>query len=368
MKFTCAKTILSEAISVCSHAVSSKSGDSVIEGILIRCGEDVRLTGYNYKIGITKSIDANIARRGQAVINARVLGDIVRKLAGETVTIDVDERPAVTITCGAAKFNIMAMNAADYPSLPEVEKYCGINFTNTSLKSIINQTIFAVSDNENKPTHTGALFELQENQLTVVGVDGYRMAVRNESVITTLPEARFIVPGDALKELSRILPDNEEPCCVFTTKKFALFEFDTVTVVSRLLEGEFINYKAAIPANQPIALRLDKSELIHAVERVSIIISERLKTPVRCLFEGTSLKLTCITSMGRSYDELTIPQCSETVEIGFNNAYLLDALKACPEEEIIFEMKSGLSPCTIRPVEGNSFVYLILPVRLKAGE
>ena len=368
MKFSCAKALLSDAISVVSHAVSPKAGDSIIEGILIKCGSDVRLTGYNYKIGITKTIDATVYSRGVCVINGRILGDIVRKSAGETITIEVDDRPSATITCGASVFNIMAMPAIDFPQLPEVEKGSGISFTNTSLRNLINQTVFAVSDNENKPTHTGALFELEETMLTVVGVDGYRMAVRHEPVITTLSEARFIVPGDALKEISRILPDNDEMCCIFTNKKFSLFEFDTVTVVTRLLEGDFINYKAAVPQSQPIALRLDKSELIRAVERVSIIISERLKTPVRCLFEGTTLKLTCITSMGKSYDELIIPQCSETVEIGFNNSYLLDALKACPDEEIMFEMKSGLSPCTIRPVEGNSFVYLILPVRLKAGE
>jgi DNA polymerase-3 subunit beta len=279
MKFTCAKTILSEAISVCSHAVSSKSGESVIEGILFRCGEDVRMTGYNYKVGITKAIDADVSRRGQAVINARVLGDIVRKLVGETVTIDVDERPSVTITCGAAKFNIMAMSASDYPTLPDVEKYCGINFTNSSLKSIINQTIFAVSDNENKSTHTGALFELQENQLTVVGVDGYRMAVRQESVITTLPEARFIVPGDALKELSRILPDNDEPCCVFTTKKFALFEFDTLPWYPVCLKAILSIIKPLYPQISPSLCALISQNLSLPLKEFRLLFPSVLRLP-----------------------------------------------------------------------------------------
>ena len=216
MKFSCAKTLLSDAISVVSHAVSPKAGDSIIEGILIKCGSDVRLTGYNYKIGITKTIDATVYSRGVCVINGRILGDIVRKSAGETITIEVDDRPSATITCGASVFNIMAMPAIDFPQLPEVEKGSGISFTNTSLRNLINQTVFAVSDNENKPTHTGALFELNETMLTVVGVDGYRMAVRHEPVITTLPDARFIVPGDALKEISRILPDNDEMCCILS--------------------------------------------------------------------------------------------------------------------------------------------------------
>ena len=368
MKFTCAKTELYEAISVCSHAVSPKNGDSIIECILIRCGAGVTLTGYNYKIGIVKSLNATIQKQGNVVINGRVFGDIIRRLAGEIVTIEVDERPSMTITCGGSRFNIICLPADEFPELPEVEQSAAIDFTNRTLKELINQTVFAVSENENKPTHTGALFELENNMLTVVGVDGYRMAIRHQPVITALQSARFIVPGYALKEISRILPDDDEPCCIFGTRKFAQFEFDSVKVITRLLEGEFLNYRSAVPNSQPIRLKMDKNELIRAVERVAVIISERLKTPVRCLFEGNTLKLSCITSLGKSYDELIIPECPETVEIGFNNMYLLDALKNCPDDEIIFEMKSGLSPCTIRPVEGDDYVYLILPVRLKAGE
>ena len=369
MKFSCAKTELSEAIAVCSHAASSKSTDPILEGLLFNVDERVRITGYNLKLGISKTIDASVYKTGAFVLNARVLGDIVRKMAGDTITFTINEMPNAEISCGAAKFTIMAQPADEYPVIPEVEKDCGISLKNPLLKQMIDQTVFAVSTNENKPTHTGVLFEVENGELTMCAVDGYRLAVRSEKVATlNAEEFRFIVPGESLREISRILPDDENDCVIYTTRKFALYEFSDVTVITRLLEGEFINYKAAIPKDQPISLRMDRQELISAIERVSIIITERLKTPVRCKFEDTSLTLNCVTPMGTSLDEIVIPKCAIPVEIGFNNSYILDALKAATGEFILFEMRSALSPCTIRPVEGDAYVYLVLPVRLRAGD
>ena len=170
-------------------------------------------------------------------------------------------------------------------------------------------------------------------------------------------------------DLYRILPDGEDKLCtVYPQKKHVMFSFESVSMTTRLLEGEFLNWRSAIPAEQPINLRVNRAELISAVERVSLIISERLKNPVRCLFDGNSLKLSCITALGRSYDEIAIPDCGTKIEIGFNNRYLLDALRACQDEEIVLGLRSSLSSFTMRPVEGDRYVYLVLPVRLKAGE
>lgn len=369
MRFSCEKTLLNDAISVCIHAVSSKSSIAALEGLLITAQNDVRLCGYNFKTAIQRRFDADVAEPGVAVLSARVLSDIVRKLPDDSIEISVDERLMATIKCGASEFNIMATPASEYPDLPDVDTDAGVKVKNSALRELISRTSFAISDNENKPIHTGSLFEVENDRLSIVSVDGYRLAVRRAQCENLRrSDFHFVVPGDTLRELSRILPEDDEMTVICPERKHALFEFSDTVVTTRLLEGEFLNWRGAIPADQPVKLAIDAHEFIEAVERVSLIISERLKNPVRCLFEGNMVRFSCITALGRSYDELEIPFCPETIEIGFNNRYLLDALKAVGDEDCILELKSGLSPCVLRPAQGDDFVYLVLPVRLKAGE
>lgn len=369
MRFSCEKEILNEAIAVCIHAVGTKATSPVMEGLLLSADSFVTMSGFNYKTGIQRSFPASVYEPGSAVINAKILQDIVRKLPDDIVEIMVDERLMSTIKCASSEFNIIASDAKEFPELPAVAKEDTLSIPCPALKDMIGGTLFAVCENENKPIITGSLFETEGNVLRMVSVDGYRLAVRQVELETAPPRPfSFVVPGETLKEIYRILPDEDEACIISPQRKQALFEFSGTLVNTRLLEGEFLNWKAAIPQEQPVNIRLNKSELIDAVERVSLIISERLKNPVRCLFEGTSLKLSCITALGRSYDECRIPDVGTEIEIGFNNRYLLDALRACPDDDFVLGLKSGLSPCTIKPAEGEKFLYLVLPVRLKAGE
>ena len=369
MKFTCSKETLSEAISICSHAVSAKASTPILEGLLIRVETgEVTMTGFNYKTGIQRTFAADRTEDGEVVLNARILGDIVRKMPAADITVYVDEKLMATIRCGSSEFNIVAGDSKEFPEMPFVGRENGVNIPNNLLKDMIGGTIFAVCENENKPIITGSLFEVEGKQLRMVSVDGYRLAVRTETIESLSGEnCKFVVPGQTLRDISRILPDDDTLCVIYPQRKHALFVFENTVVTTRLLEGEFLNYKAAIPEDQPVNIVLEKSELVFAVERVSLIISERLKNPVRCNFDAETLQLSCITAVGRSYDELRIPDCGAQVEIGFNNRYLLDALRACPDDKFVLGLKSSLSPCTIRPVEGNRFTYLVLPVRLKAG-
>lgn len=368
MKFSCEKSILADAISVCIHAVSTKSTITVLEGLLITADADILLCGYNFKTGIRKRFNADISKSGSIVLNAKIFSDIVRKLSDDFVEISVDDHFMTTIKCGMSEFNIVGAAPQEFPELPSIEKLNGITLGCKTLCSMIENTVFAVSDNENKPIHTGSLFEISENTLAVVSVDGYRLALARETIKTDAEEnAAFVVPGETLKEISRILPDNDEKTVtIYPDKKHALFEFEDTIITTRLLEGEFLNYKNAIPTDYEIALEVDKKTIIDCVDRVSLIISERLKNPIRCCFEDNSLKISCVTALGRAYDECSIPVCPEKIEIGFNNRYLLDALRACPDEKILIELKSSLTPCIIKPKEGESFLYLVLPVRLKA--
>lgn len=370
MRFTCEKQALSEAVSVCSHAVGVKGSSTVMEGLLVQAGENVMLSGFNYKTAIQRTIPAEIQQTGAAVINCRILSDIVRRLPSDTVEINVDDRMMATIRGGASEFNLIACDPEEFPEMPEVESQKGFSLSGNLLRDMISGTIFAVGENENKPIITGSLLELDHRIFRMVSVDGYRLAVRQEELeVSEEEQFSFVVPGEALKDLYRILPDTDDTLCtVYPQRKHALFLFGDTRMTTRLLEGEFLNWRAAIPADQPIRLKMRRSEVISAVERVSLIISERLKNPVRCLFEGDRLQLSCITALGRSYDECPIDFCPQKVEIGFNNRYLLDALRACDGDELILGLKSSLSPCTMQPAEGEKYLYLVLPVRLKAGD
>ena len=370
MKFSCEKAVLSEGISTCIHAVAAKSTISVLEGLLLTAQDQLTMCGYNFKTGIKKTVSADISEQGSIVLNAKIFNDIVRKLPDDIIEISCDEHYMTTIRCGMSEFNIIGASPEEFPELPNVEKQNSIDLPCRLLRNMIENTVFAVSDNENKPIHTGSLFEIDQNTMTVVSVDGYRLAMSREEVANPQQNTlSFVVPGETLKEISRILPDSEELIAhIYPEKKHALFEIEGTLITTRLLEGEFLNYRNAIPTDYSIDLEIDVRSIINSVERVSLIISERLKNPIRCCFEEESLKISCITSLGRAYDECPIPNCPEKIEIGFNNRYLLEALRACPADKVILQLKSSLSPCVIRPVEGEKFLYLVLPVRLKADQ
>ena len=235
---------------------------------------------------------------------------------------------------------------------------------------MISQSIFAVSENELKPVHTGTKFIAENGVLQLVSVDGFRLAIRRESIETLDPEDKFsfIVPGSALKEVERILDEQDTEIALYPDKKFILFELGDILVVTRLLEGEFLDYKKAIPEGETFDYTADVKELTQSVERASLIISERLKTPIRCFFKENIVEISSITAQGRAYDECKIEGSCPGIEIGFNYRYVLDALRACADDKIVLHVKGSLAPLVMTPEKGDKFLYLILPVRLRAGE
>ncbi|MGE4548237.1 MAG: DNA polymerase III subunit beta [Intestinibacillus sp.] len=369
MKFSCEKSTLLDAVNISSRAVSGKSAIALLEGLLIQASDRLELTGYDLTLGIRTTVDADVIEPGAVVLGARILGDIIRKLPDETVYIETDEKLLTTIQCGRAVFNLIASPADDFPQMPEVSQENFISLPEHTLKSMISQTIFAVSDNESKPIHTGCLFETEAGRLNVAAVDGYRLSVRREALESPAPDGlRFVVPGVALREIERILTDADAPVSIYPDSKHILFSVGDTVLITRLIDGEFLNYRAAIPADADYQVGANVRSLITCVERVSLIVSEKLKNPVRLHFDGDTLKMSCITAIGKSYDECTIDGSIENLEIGFNNRYLLDALRACQDETVILSLKGALNPMVVTPVEGDKFTYLVLPVRLKAGE
>ena len=276
----------------------------------------------------------------------------------------------VNIKCGLSEFNILGTDPEEFPELPSVEEQNGLTIGQPVLRSMIAQTLFAVSDNESRPVHTGSLFEVDESGLTVVSVDGYRLALRHEPVDSSqgvLPFS-FVVPGSALSEVEKICA-GEDAVSVAQGARHIQFQAGDTVLVCRRLEGEFLAYKNAIPRNNTIKIEGDARTLLQSIERVSLIISDKLKSPLRCVFGDGMLSITTKTGIGDAADQCPIEGDGGGLEIGFNNKYLMDALKAAPADKVRLELTTGVSPCVILPTEGEeNFLYMVLPVRLKAGE
>lgn len=370
MKFSCEKALLQAAISTTSRAVSPKSSIPALEGILLEAGSDLRLTGYNLETGIRTIVPADIREEGTLVLGARLFGEIVRKLPDDIVTFQ-SENYMVNIKCGMSEFNILGTDPEEFPELPTVEYQNSLILPQSRLKAMISQTLFAVSDNESRPIHTGSLFEVDSNGLTIVSVDGYRLALRHEAIDKKegAETFSFVVPGAALSEVGKICSDVDEPASVTQGARHVMFKVGDTMLVSRRLEGEFLAYRQAIPRNNTIHVEGETRALLSSIDRVSLIISDKLKSPLRCVFDSNLLKISTKTAIGDAYDECPLSGDGGGLEIGFNNKYLMDALKAAPADKVRLELTTGVSPCVILPTEGEeNFLYMVLPVRLKAGE
>ena len=370
MKFSCEKALLQAAISTTSRAVSPKSSIPALEGILLEAGSDLRLTGYNLETGIRTIVPADIREEGTLVLGARLFGEIVRKLPDDIVTFQ-SENYMVNIKCGMSEFNILGTDPEEFPELPTVEYQNSLILPQSRLKAMISQTLFAVSDTESRPIHPGSLFEVDSAGLTIVSVDGYRLALRHESIDKKegAETFSFVVPGAALSEVEKICSDVDEPASVTQGARHVMFKVGDTMLVSRRLEGEFLAYRQAIPRNNTIHVEGDTRALLSSIDRVSLIISDKLKSPLRCVFDSNLLKISTKTAIGDAYDECPLSGDGGGLEIGFNNKYLMDALKAAPADKVRLELTTGVSPCVILPTEGEeNFLYMVLPVRLKAGE
>ena len=369
MKFSCEKALLQAAISTTSRAVSPKSSIPALEGILLEAGSDLRLTGYNLETGIRTIVPADIREEGTLVLGARLFGEIVRKLPDDIVTFQ-SENYMVNIKCGMSEFNILGTDPEEFPELPTVEYQNSLILPQSRLKAMISQTLFAVSDNESRPIHTGSLFEVDSNGLTIVSVDGYRLALRHEAIDKKegAETFSFVVPGAALSEVEKICSDVDEPASVTQGARHVMFKVGDTMLVSRRLEGEFLAYRQAIPRNNTIHVEGETRALLSSIDRVSLIISDKLKSPLRCVFDSNLLKISTKTAIGDAYDECPLSGDGGGLEIGFNNKYLMDALKAAPADKVRLELTTGVSPCVILPTEGEeNFLYMVLPVRLKAN-
>ena len=367
MRFTCEKNMLVTGLNIAGRTVAQKSTLSVLEGILCKAGFGISLTGYNMETAITYEIEADVSDPGECVLPAKLFGDIIRRLPEGPVTVVVDENFKVSIRSGFASFTISAESSEDYPELPDVNDGKPVKLPQNKLKELINGTIFAVSENQGRPIHTGVKFEVTDTSITAIAVDGFRLARR-----TYHPEERtdremsFVVPSGSLKEVEKVVSDSEDEAAFILGRKHILFQVGDATLVCRLLEGEFLDWRRVVPTNCPIRLIAHVSDLYSSVERVGLIVSEKYKSPVRCIFGNQELQMKTNTTIGVAEDRCSFAGDGKELEIGFNVRYLLDALKAVPSEEVTLELTNGLSPIVLTPVDDKQdFSYMVLPVRIK---
>lgn len=363
MKINVLRTDLSNAVTNISRAVSTKASIPALEGILIKSyGQNISISGYDLEIGMTTTIEATVQQEGEIVVSAKLFSEIVRKLPEEIVCIETDERMITYITSGNAEYQIVGMSSVEYPDLPSFEETDAVEIKGDMLKEMIKQTVYAVSDNMAKPIYTGSLFEIRDGVFKIVAIDGYRMAIRQENVDSNV-NAEFVVPGKTQQEVLKLINDDSIVNISVGTRHI-LFKINSYSVISRLIEGTFIDYNSTIPKETKTEVVVNTRKIINAVDRMALLNNDKIQTPVRCLVVNDEIKLSCSSAVGKANDIISAPVIGEEVEIGFNNRYLLDALKNIDSDEVKLYLNGSTAPMIVKPVKGDDFISLIVPMRI----
>ncbi len=366
MKFTVNQPKLNEAVSIVFRAVPSKSPVTALEGIKMYLSENsLELTGFDLDMGIQTVIEVKSDNTGEFMVNSKLFSDIVKKLPVEDIDIEIDDKLKMTIKGGDAEFTILAFSADDYPSIPDVDRSDSFAISQAMLKNMINQTKFAVATSDNKPILTGELFEIQDGYFNLVAIDGFRLAVRTEAAGSD-DRRKFVVKEKTLSEVSKLLKDEDKPVTMYLSKKHIIFDINGCMVISRLLEGEFHNYRSSIPKSHSTEVILNTKDILTSLDRCSSLIDDQAKAPVRCIFENGNVNVSCSTSSGKFNGDFAAQITGAKVEIGFNCRYLMDAINATESDKVKILLNGGLSPMKIVPTDGDSYTFLVLPVRLKS--
>ena len=370
MKIVCYKDKILKAINSVVKGVASKTTMPILEGILIQTNDnEIKLTTYDLEIGIEYVMECEVQEQGSTVVNAIMFSEIIRKLPDTEIHISVNDKNLLEIECEGYLYKLATMNPDEFPELPKIEIENSIEVDQNVLKNMIRKTIFAVSSEESRPIFTGCLFEVESNKLSLVAVDGFRLALRSIYLSKQTNNFSAVIPGKTLNEVNKIISDSFEPVKIGVAKNQALFEMDNCKVVTRILDGEFLNYKNVIPSNWETRVKVNKNSLQNSFERVSLISSSSVekekKYPVKVQVDIGKVVISCTNQTGDAKEELYVATEGKNLEAGFNPKYFLDSLKAIDDEDVYVEFGSSISPCLIKSVENNDYTYMILPIRLK---
>ncbi|MCI1959962.1 MAG: DNA polymerase III subunit beta [Clostridia bacterium] len=367
MKLTCNKEELLEGINIVSKAISTRTTMPILECILLSAeDEGLTLTGNDLEIGIKSSvIEADVEKQGKTAIEARLFSEIIKRLNGNEVTIDTSDEKTAKINCGMSEFTIVIQQAEDFPSIPEVEKDFKYEIKQCELKKMITQTIFSVAADESKPVLTGELFEIKSDCAEIVAVDGFRISYRKTNIEKQENTSKVIVPAKTMREISRILSDDENAETeIFITDKHILFSINGNTIVSRLIEGDYIKYEQTFTNEYKTKVTVNNDDLISALERATLISRDAKKMPVKLDISNGKIVITAQTEIGKAYEEVGCISEGDELKIAFNPRFLIEALKACDDEKVCIHFNGSLSPCIIKPEENENYKYLVLPLRM----
>ena len=371
MKFVCEKDKLLIGLNSVSRASVGRTTTPILEGIFINVRKNtVILTTNELDIGMEYTLDqVETIEDGKVVVDCKMFGEIIRKLPNERITFYINDKNLLVIECEGSIYKLSTMNADEFPVLPQIDVEKKISLSQGALKEMIKKTIFAVSVEENRPIFTGCLIEVKDDELNVVAVDGYRLALRKLPMGPGVEKFNAIVPGKYLNEIVKNLQDIDEVIEIGISKNQALFELKNCKIVSRLLEGEFLNYNSVIPAEKETRIKVNKAALQNAIERAAIFSSssaeKEKKYPIKMFVSLGSVIISCTSQIGDAKEEVLVETTGKELEIGFNHKYLLDALKVIEDDEVYLDFGSSISPCIIKPIVDNKYTYMVLPVRLK---
>ncbi len=368
MKLICSKANLLKGVNIVSKAVPTRTTMNILECILIDASTDeIKFTANDMELGIETKIEGEIVEHGIIALDAKIFSEIVRKLPDNEVTIETDNSFQTMITCEKAKFNIIGKSGEDFSYLPYVERTDSIIVSQFTLKEVIRQTIFSIADNDNNKLMTGELFEISENQLKVVSLDGHRISIRNINLKDNYEYKKVVVPGKTLNEISKILPGSaDEEVVLYITDNHIIFEFDQTTVVSRLIEGEYFRIEQMLSSDYETKVRINKKELLDCIDRATLLIKEGEKKPIIMNVVEGHMELKINSFIGSMNEDIDIDKEGKDILIGFNPKFFIDALRVIDEEEVTLYMVNPKAPCFIKDDE-ESYIYLILPVNFNAA-
>ena len=368
MKLICAKSNLLHGVNIVSKAVPTRTTMAILECILIDASaNEIKLTANDMELGIETKIEGEIAERGVIALDAKIFSEIVRKLPDSDVTIETDASFKTTITCEKAKFNIVGKSGDDFSYIPYIERNEPIVMSQFTLKEVIRQTIFSIADNDNNKLMTGELFEIEENDLKVVSLDGHRISIRNIELKNNYSHKKVVVPGKTLQEVSKILPGSaEDEVSIFLTDNHIVFEFENTTVVSRLIEGEYFKIEQMLSSDYETKVKINKRELLDCIDRATLLVKEGDKKPIIMNITDGTMELKINSFIGSMNEDIDIAKEGKDILIGFNPKFFIDALRVIDEEEVTLYMVNPKAPCFIKDDEGT-FIYLILPVNFNAA-
>lgn len=367
MKFTCDKAELLKACEIVSKAINPNNPVEILKGIKIDVSSCIKFTGSDNDLSIESILESDITEGGSLIVDSRIFYDIIRNLPDGKVEIFTSDKNELKIFCSGSNFNILYFSSEGYPEIKKIDEGDSLRIYSKNLRQIIKNTVFAVSDNEERPILTGTLFEIEKSNMKAVSVDRVRLAIRNQIIPETeFTDLKFVVSAKILNEISKILKDDNSIVDIIIKNNSVMFKFENVVIISRLLEGDFFDYTRFIPKSSNISTKINVKAFTEMIERAAIIINyDDPKIPITLKLRNSEISVECISKFGNFCECLNVDKYGEDLVIGVDSRLLLNALKCISDQEALLEFTNEQGPIVIKPTEGNGYLYLVLPMILK---